>query len=296
MKARVLITGDSHVGAIKLGAILLRDGGEAPQGAEALDLDIMPLGSGALMSQPFSERSRRHVAITNPKLHFRDVDRIPKAGETLDAVGLCMALWPLRTMRLLARDGFSHPELLPGRAFVSRAVLRQALIEDHRHIMAFAGQLGEIGIRVFAVAAPGIFRDNSILKEWPDYAPVAGHLYEACQEILVEEYARIGVPSILGPEDAVDDEGYTIGAYRSGREGDTHHANAAWGAIVARNLYREIAAPTPGHITKVGLRTFVDPRLEGGKLNAVTQEDLVSVVELGAPMIAPETAPRPTSA
>ncbi|QGY05136.1 acyl CoA:acetate/3-ketoacid CoA transferase [Methylobacterium mesophilicum SR1.6/6] len=50
---------------------------------------------------------------------------------------------------------------------------------------------------------------------------------------------------------------------------------------VVSHLYREIAAHTPGHITKVGLRTFVDPRLEGGKLNAETRDDLVSVVEIG---------------
>jgi len=44
---------------------------------------------------------------------------------------------------------------------------------------------------------------------------------------------------------------------------------------------RNIAGNKPGVITKVGLRTFVDPRVEGGKINAVTTEDLVEVIELG---------------
>ncbi len=42
-------------------------------------------------------------------------------------------------------------------------------------------------------------------------------------------------------------------------------------------MYRVIAGGKPGLRTKVGLQTFVDPRLEGGRMNERTAEDLVSV-------------------
>jgi propionate CoA-transferase len=46
------------------------------------------------------------------------------------------------------------------------------------------------------------------------------------------------------------------------------------------HLYRSIAARGPGTISKVGLRTFVDPRLQGGKLNEATTENLVDVLQI----------------
>lgn len=48
-------------------------------------------------------------------------------------------------------------------------------------------------------------------------------------------------------------------------------------------LYRSMAGGEPGKITKVGLGTFIDPRLDGGKMNEVTKDapDIVEVVEIG---------------
>lgn len=50
---------------------------------------------------------------------------------------------------------------------------------------------------------------------------------------------------------------------------------------VLTQLCREAAAKRPGLLTSVGLGTYVDPRLEGGKLNSITHEDLVEVMEIG---------------
>jgi propionate CoA-transferase len=62
-------------------------------------------------------------------------------------------------------------------------------------------------------------------------------------------------------------------------DGKVEAYNLPEGVIV--HLYRAIGARKPGVLSRVGLGTFVDPRVRGGKVNAATREDIVEVCTLG---------------
>ena len=49
---------------------------------------------------------------------------------------------------------------------------------------------------------------------------------------------------------------------------------------VITHLYRDIAAGKPGHLSRVGLDTFADPRYGGGRINERSTADLVRVMEI----------------
>ena len=48
---------------------------------------------------------------------------------------------------------------------------------------------------------------------------------------------------------------------------------------VIAQMYRDIAAGRPT-ISRIGLQTFVDPRVDGGRLNSVTEEEIVHLLEI----------------
>lgn len=62
------------------------------------------------------------------------------------------------------------------------------------------------------------------------------------------------------------------------RDNKTYAYNLPQGVMC--HLFRDKASKKKGTITRVGLNTFVDPRVEGGKANARTEEDIVQVIDI----------------
>ena len=50
---------------------------------------------------------------------------------------------------------------------------------------------------------------------------------------------------------------------------------------ILTHLYRDIGAGKPGTLSPVGLGTYIDPRHGGGRMNAMTTEDIVRLIDIG---------------
>ena len=125
---------------------------------------------------------------------------------------------------------------------------------------------------------------------------------EALLTALAERFGQTGAPRDLTLVFAAGQgDGVSRGLNRLAREGLIRRAiGSHWGLVPALgamaldarieayclplgvmcHLYRETAAGRPGLLTRVGLETFVDPGLEGGRLNPASTGEVVRSIQL----------------
>lgn len=223
---KILIVGDSHTGALKRGLDeLVAQNKMAPD----VSMEIIPLAVGARLAYPFWDPKDGFASIHDDG-HGRRVTRVPPDdGTPLAAIGLSMALWQGRVMRLMADGNLSLPGQPSGRP-ISHAVFRQIVLADHQYILGLLAFLRGLDLPVVAIEPPAVFRDNRAVGRIGAERVLGA--YRALRTIIRAELAAIAVPIVSLPADSLDDDGFMRSEFKHEDPLDPHHANPAFGKLM----------------------------------------------------------------
>lgn len=225
---KILITGDSHTGALSQGVALAR--AALP---EDIDMVVKPLGGGHILPTAFFRDAGTHALIVDPD-YRRNFHRLPPLAIKADLIALSAPLWPMRVMHKLVwpRHGIDEP--MPEGQPISRALFRRLVIEDQRQVLALCALLRRVGMPVVAVSPPVMFRDHVTLRHTaPEHVR---RLFDGYRAIMLSELAARDIPVLDVPPECLDADGYMHPDYRHENPEDEHHANAAFGALMIKGL------------------------------------------------------------
>ena len=227
---KILITGDSHTGAIARGLQMLEKEGSSSYGDIVM---VKPLGGGHLLPTPFFRDVGSHAEIVDPiyKKHF---SQLPPLSLSVDAIGLSMPLWPMRVIHKIVWGHSSLAESLNGRTPISHAVFRQMVLSDQAYVLRLAELLKRLNIPVAAVSGPGLFADHATLRHL-NPVHVLG-IFNEYREIMLSELRSREISVIDVPSECLGDDGFMRAEFRHEDPEDEHHANADFGAKIIQKI------------------------------------------------------------
>ena len=233
--AEVVVFGDSHTAALRRGQLAIEADGRWPAD---LSLTVQPLGGGHLACDPFFADRGDHAEITLPE-YRRQFERLPRREDPPDAAyGVSALLHPVRVWRHPAWQSFAPAALAAPGTPASSGMVRRLALDDQNHMLALVALLRRLGRRVFAIEAPYPFRHHPALRRTP--AAVAMRVDRLYRDAVGAELERLGVPVVAVPERCRDEGGFTRAEL--GQEGDPHHGNGRYGAIMMGEVLAHLAA------------------------------------------------------
>ena len=247
---RILITGDSHCGALYRGLVQLQNNKKT---SPSVEIVVRPIGGGHLLPTPFFRDAGDHADMTAP-LYRRNLSRLPPVAPDFDAVVLSMPLWPMRLLHQMTWGGFSLGEYLANRKTVSHQTFRLMVLEDQKYILKLIELLSRNGIRLAAVSPPRLFRDHPTLKHLP--ARQAQACFNAYLDTIKAELSARNVAVIELPDRVSDEEGFMLQKYRHEDPEDGHHANADFGALMIAEIDRWACSKAATTSKRPGLSWF----------------------------------------
>lgn len=226
---KIVITGDSHVGALRRGADLLEAQGQIPDGVK---VDVIPLGPGDAFLSEFFKAERDHLAITSPDCS-RWLPRLPAVEDTGRSDVVYVISGPLHLQPLVLNDyflKFPPAPLTEGRTKTSSALLRHLALKRKRYITEFSAKLVELKHRVLVVEPPRTFRHHRALETTP--ASTISYLEDFFRLTVKAHLQDKGIEVVELPAESYDAEGLMLDKYRHSHPDDQHHGNEAYGALM----------------------------------------------------------------
>lgn len=223
----IVLTGESHLGAIKRGA---------PENPTVL---YWPLGPGGQVVTPFFDYNAEanSVRITAP--NWRKMS-YSKDSLTFDGTQALLALsMPLNTSRILRdHDWVTHvPWHLvqsPDEAPLSDAVVAAILEQDYRYSIAFVEALLACGIQVVVIEGPHFFEHARYVKRMR--LDVVTYIDTQYRETVIAKLAHLGVDVIRQRSETLTHQNSTKKKFKHESSTDQHHASAKYGTLVYEDL------------------------------------------------------------
>ncbi len=229
---RVLITGDSHTGALLRGKQLLENKNEWPQ---QVNLTIRPLGRSMINATPFFVDRGDHAEIRNEEYRKR-FKRFPPAN--MEKINVIYGLsGPLHTSRVLRHQAWS--EFVPApfttnESPVSNALLNQVIQNDCQHLLKFIDIILRIRKKLFVIEAPLPFK-HAAKNIRPEVFTYVDSYY---RNFIKQELKLRKVPLIAVDSECYDESGFMLECYRSPKENDMHHGNAEFGELMMKKILK----------------------------------------------------------
>jgi len=247
---KLVILGDSHTKA-------LSDALAAEPPVEGLQIECKPICSGVAFRSRFHEVGPQGVTFVDPRHRERlaMLSGSPVFVSSPDVTyGLVMGFHTAAICRnrTWTRHAPAGVATRLGLQAVSTQVIREISLHEKRNVFAFFDDLKAAGVRFFAISAPQPRRSHPCLRQGIGEATLLA-VDRLVREICAEKLQADGIAACLPPREAEDGDGFLLPKYEQRQEGDDHHANAAYGAIMLRRAIHAAAGtdalrpdPAPG--------------------------------------------------
>lgn len=231
----IVITGDSHVNAIRLGAAAL---GQEVARLTSREVRIGMLGNGRHTHRRFFRKCDEGAALVQPQyaVALKALIGTEVVGGPGKTFGICLGFHsppvfrhPMWNRSRLWKD-WTGP---PGRP-VSDAVFEAIVKSINQHIYAFFDALIGGGADFFVISAPPPRRDHYCMEKTPPSVVLS--VDRAYRSLVAKHFDSIRVRYVLPPDDVYAEDGFLLDEFAMKAPRDFHHANTRYGERMLREI------------------------------------------------------------